>query len=432
MNIARAKTLTEIPTEVLEMIPAYLESFNDLNSLMLTNYRMFSVCKDAIHTPSLNFLGRLKCKVVEDWYAEDMEDTSHMKPTVNFNELFMKMKYKKNPIPKYAPSPDGPPMSTHKKYAGITGVPYLMTEIKGRRLAAWARLSDSNRNELHAAVLEGTRAIYNLAVKATSPITIEEITRRSHVVGNILQPFMDILDAHYQRRDNTTGKCKRSKATIEYYWKFTELFGPRIFTTKNDELSREAEVEVGVGVGVGEEGFDEIIEDWIMHCLVPKGTRYACTESAKLQFQDLHHLMNTLVMLIATELSTNTDGERIATVMPPRPLTSNIRRFTIAILSTGLPAAWGMTMPNNIAVFSMALAASGLPALEYLVAGREKLMELFMSRDWETVLRNVTWDTLPAFGFKCRDWPRLSIWADECSDDDEDGDYIDDDGNLYG
>lgn len=332
-----AKVLTDLPNEILFGIQAHLDSLEDLHALMLVNRQMHSFCAGTMDSPAFP-LEKLKSEHLESWLEDEEDDEADASSRTQFTRRYCGVLGERG----------SGAVSPHKSIAN-SGIPHLITAVKGRRLAEWANSSDENREEMHAAVREGSHALYQLAIEVTGPLTFDDLRRRFYVITNVLEPFLELLKKHRILID-ATESVWRTKLALEHYWECAELFRPGLFD--RDEFS----VKV-FPRAMGK--LDSLIKDWIFHCTVPKISLHCHKKFAKVQFVDLVDLHGDISVMV------------------------------------------GMCWHE----FSKALSCSGIPALKCIVSGGRNTNALYQGRQWVKTLIGFPWNPIPSKDLVWAKWP---------------------------
>ncbi|KAG9009519.1 hypothetical protein FRB93_005456 [Tulasnella sp. JGI-2019a] len=163
--------LVDLPREVLILVPYYLETLQDLHSLMLTCH----VLHETTSFPNSQLLLRLAC------------------------------------------SP----------YTGLQPYPHLLLAVKSRQLADWAVTDDSHRTKLHDTIREGPESMLKLALQV-SPLTVDDLRRLHAARYDVLIPLSEQMDTRYgpgaKLNKDWWTICENLVLSATNFWIYCDLF----------------------------------------------------------------------------------------------------------------------------------------------------------------------------------------------------------------
>ncbi|OBZ79240.1 hypothetical protein A0H81_00380 [Grifola frondosa] len=163
--------LIDLPTDILNLLPGYLESLDDLHSLILTSRELYAT-------------------------------TSKPTPSVIYS---------------LATSP----------HTGIQPYPHLFIAVKARTLADWAVQSSENQERLFDAInTGGPSGVLDLAL-SVSPLTLNDLTFLRHTRTSILEPAIKYLETKCGPSDEIDPSftvCHNVTLLLTNYWIYCDLF----------------------------------------------------------------------------------------------------------------------------------------------------------------------------------------------------------------
>ncbi|KAG9028801.1 hypothetical protein FRB95_006081 [Tulasnella sp. JGI-2019a] len=159
--------LLNLPTELLILLPALLESLQDLHALTLT------------------------CRALSNI------------PTLISNDILVRL----------ALSP----------HTGLQPYPHLLLATKARKLADWAVQDDSRRKELLEAIKGGCESVLQLGLKI-SPLTLNDLRCIHTTRFNILIPLSEELDPTYGPKSGHLTFCNNLVLALTNFWIYCDLF----------------------------------------------------------------------------------------------------------------------------------------------------------------------------------------------------------------
>ncbi|OBZ79304.1 hypothetical protein A0H81_00412 [Grifola frondosa] len=195
--------ITDLPADILASLPEYLDSLDDLHSLILT-----SRC---LHT----------------W-------TSNPTPSV---------------VRSLATTPE----------SGIQPYPHVFIAVKARALADWAIQSPENRNRLSTAITTGGPVrLCDLAL-SISPLTLDDLAFLRITCITVLEPAITILKGKCDVSsvdDSLFPRCHNITLSVINFWIYCDLFHHNIIAPSH-----------ATGADALEPLSNQTRLKWMFHCL---------------------------------------------------------------------------------------------------------------------------------------------------------------------